>query len=120
MKTKIAIPTMNGRVDDHFGHCNEYTIYETENGKVLSKQLMPAPQGCGCKSNIAPILSEMGVTMMLAGNIGMGAINVLEINGISVLRGCTGYTDELVHLWLENKLSDSGETCHQHQGCDNH
>ena len=63
---KIAIPTRNGHVDDHFGHCAEYTIVDISDNKIVSQQTLPSPQGCGCKSNIASTLQQMGVTMMLA------------------------------------------------------
>jgi predicted Fe-Mo cluster-binding NifX family protein len=39
---------------------------------------MKSPEGCGCKSNIAPMLAQMGVNLMLAGNMGMGALGVLN------------------------------------------
>jgi len=30
---KIAIPTRNNEVDDHFGHCDYYTIYDIDKKK---------------------------------------------------------------------------------------
>ena len=89
-KLKIAVPTRDSVVDDHFGHCSYYTIYGVENGKVVSKESYPSPQGCGCKSGVAPILAGMGVKVMLAGNMGQGAKNVLESTNIEVFRGCSG------------------------------
>ena len=70
---KIAIPTREGRVDDHFGHCDHYTIFTIEEGAIVATSTLPAPQGCGCKSGIAGVLAEMGVEVMLAGNMGQGA-----------------------------------------------
>lgn len=35
-----------------------------------------------------PIIQEMGITLMLAGNMGMGAYNKLSAHGIAVIRGC--------------------------------
>ena len=32
----------------------------------------------------------MGVSLMLAGNMGSGAVNVLNSQGIDVVRGCSG------------------------------
>ena len=84
---KIAVPTAGNVVDDHFGHCQFYTIFTIDNNSVINKEILPSPQGCGCKSNIASVLSEMGVKYMLAGNMGQGALNVLNSNGIEVLRG---------------------------------
>lgn len=84
---KIALPTRDGRIDDHFGHCDHYTIVTVEGGKVIATEDMPSPEGCGCKSDIAPQMARIGVRMMLAGNMGNGALNVLNSNGIQVIRG---------------------------------
>ena len=50
---KIAIPTRDCRIDDHFGHCDHYTIYTIENKTIAAREELPSPQGCGCKSGIA-------------------------------------------------------------------
>lgn len=109
--TKIAVPTRNNKVDDHFGHCEYYTIFSIENNKIIVKETIPSPQGCGCKSNIAPILSEMGVKLMLAGSMGEGAKNVLQNNHITIIRGCSGPVDNVVEAYLNGNISDSGEGC---------
>ena len=120
MNIKVAIPTRNGQVDDHFGHCEYYTIYTLDSGKVLNEETFNAPAGCGCKSNIAPILAEKGVKIMLAGNMGMGALNVLNNSGIEVIRGCSGNVKSVINLYLEGNISDNGVGCHSHeQGCHN-
>ena len=41
---KIAVPTRDGHVDDHFGHCDHYTIYTIENKQILSRENLPSPQ----------------------------------------------------------------------------
>lgn len=111
---KIAVPTRNNFVDEHFGHCEYYTVYSIENGKVDSKQILESPVGCGCKSSIASVLREMNVTTMLAGNMGAGAQNVLGMQGIKVIRGCSGNIDEVVNQFLTGQLTDSGVSCSQH------
>lgn len=112
---KIAVPTRDGVVDDHFGHCAEYTIYMVDSDRnVVAKDRLPSPQGCGCKSNIASVLRDMGVGVMLAGNMGAGALNVLTKHEIKVLRGCSGSTDDLVASYLAGAVSDSGEQCRSH------
>lgn len=73
--TKIAIPTRENVVDDHFGHCDHYTVSTIDGDKnVISSERLDSPQGCGCKSNIASVMKEMGITIMLAGNMGMRAM----------------------------------------------
>ena len=49
--------------------------------------MIPSPQGCGCKSDIAGVLENMGVSVMLAGNMGQGALNVLTSHHIKSDKG---------------------------------
>ncbi|MDD4002091.1 MAG: NifB/NifX family molybdenum-iron cluster-binding protein [Bacteroidales bacterium] len=113
---KIAVPTRNEMVDSHFGHCESYTIFtiDNENKNILSKESLPSPVGCGCKSNIASVLHEMGVEIMLAGNMGDGAVYVLESNGIEIVRGCSGKIEDVVIAFLNGIIEDSGESCSHH------
>ena len=113
---KIAIPTREGRVDDHFGHCEMYTVLSIdENNQIKQTENVPSPQGCGCKSNIASILRQQGVSVMLAGNMGNGALNVLNHHGIDVVRGCSGEINAVVEAYLGGTMTDSGEGCRQHE-----
>jgi len=113
---KIAVPTRGKVVDDHFGHCEAYTVFNIdENKKIISSEILPSPQGCGCKSNIASVLKEMNVSVMLAGNMGNGALNVLQIQGIEVYRGCSGDVRQVTEAFLQGKIGDSGESCHHHE-----
>lgn len=113
---KIAIPTQGKVVDDHFGHCEVYTIFTTdENQKISHSETLPSPQGCGCKSNIASVLQQMGVSVLLAGNMGNGALNVLTRHQIQVLRGNSGDVRQLAEAFLQGKVGDSGEGCREHE-----
>ena len=74
MMKKIAIPTREDMVDDHFGHCAYYTVVTLdEQNQIVNQKRLDSPEGCGCKSNIASVMQEMGITLMLAGNMGMDA-----------------------------------------------
>jgi predicted Fe-Mo cluster-binding NifX family protein len=113
---KVAIPLKaNNQVDDHFGHCAFYSIYAIyENGEIKEEAIIEADQGCGCKSNIASVLADAGVKVMLAGGIGAGAINVLNNTGINVIRGCSGDVTTLVKQYASGELTDSGVSCASH------
>jgi predicted Fe-Mo cluster-binding NifX family protein len=112
---KIALPSNENRIDDHFGHCAYFTIFTVnENKEIISSEILESPAGCGCKSNIAGTLSQMGVKIMLAGNMGEGAVNVLRHSGIEVLRGCSGDVKTVAEKWLEGNLMDSGIGCLEH------
>lgn len=111
----IAIPTRDGSVDDHFGHCAYYTIYHLDDdGKVVIVERLDSPQGCGCKSNIAAVMREMGVSLMLAGNMGEGAFSKLSEQGIQVVRGCHGKVEAVLNQYLGGNLKDSQESCAHH------
>ena len=114
---KIAAPvTKDYNIDDHFGHCEFYNIFTvTDKGEIADIQTIESTQGCGCKSNIAEVLVENGVTLMLAGGIGGGAINVLNSVGIEVIRGCSGNSNEIVKQFISGSVNDSGSTCTQHE-----
>lgn len=118
---KIAIPTKDNSVDDHFGNSEFYTVFDVNNDKtVITKSSFTAPEGCGCKSGLASILKEMQVDILLAGNIGQGAMNKLNAEGISVVRGCKGNVEEVVKAYLSGFVIDSGETCSEHGHMCNH
>ncbi len=114
---KIAVPlTENKQIDDHFGHCEYYGVYTVSDSKeITDMQILPSPQGCGCKSNIAMELAGDGVTVMLAGGMGEGAVNVLDNFGIKVIRGCSGDATEVVKMFILGNLTDSGISCMQHE-----
>lgn len=122
---KIAIPSTNeNSVDSHFGHCEFYQIYTISDDKEITEiQILDAPSSCGCKSNIASTLQGLGVSVMLAGGIGQGAINVLNAAGIEVVRGCAGSIETLIDLYLKGQIADGGSTCqhnHDHGDACNH
>jgi len=113
---KIAVPTRNHAVDEHFGHCESYTIFTVDaSRKIEREETLDSPQGCGCKSNIAGTLHQIGVNVMLAGNMGTGALNVLKNQGISVYRGCSGDVHQVVEAFLSGHVEDSGIGCSQHE-----
>jgi predicted Fe-Mo cluster-binding NifX family protein len=117
---KIAIPTRGNVIDDHFGHCEMYSVFTINNGKITNTEIFPSPQGCGCKSNIASVLREKGVNIMLAGNMGEGAMNVLNMQGIEVVRGCSGDARLVAEAYINGNISDSGVGCSHHENSGEH
>jgi predicted Fe-Mo cluster-binding NifX family protein len=113
---KVAVPTRGNAVDDHFGHCEAYTVFTVDaNRKIEKAEMVPSPAGCGCKSNIASVLQQMGVSVLLAGNMGNGALNVLKSHGIEVYRGCSGDVRQVTEAFLQGNIGDSGIGCQQNE-----
>lgn len=119
---KIALPSRQNQIDEHFGHCDHFTVFTiNEQNKIAAEEKIASPAGCGCKSNITQVLAEQGVKIMVAGNMGQGAVNVLGGYGISVLRGCSGDVKTVAEGWLAGNLKDSGINCIQQQhACHEH
>lgn len=111
---KLALPSRANQIDDHFGHCAYFTVFTIENNQITSEEIIESPAGCGCKSNIAQVLAEKGVSLMLAGNMGEGAVQVLQNFGIQVIRGCSGELRTIAERYLSGDLTDSGAACHAH------
>lgn len=111
---KIALPSRDNKIDDHFGHCEYFTVFTVNEKEIISEETVDSPVGCGCKSNIATDLAEIGVSVMLAGNMGDGAVNVLKNAGIEVVRGCQGDIKEVALSWLAGELEDAGDGCDGH------
>jgi predicted Fe-Mo cluster-binding NifX family protein len=114
---KIAVPvTKENQVDGHFGHCESYGVFTiSDNKEITSIVNVESLEGCGCKSDIAGVLASDGVTVMLAGGIGGGAIDVLKGSGIEVVRGLSGDATEAVKSYLAGSVEDSVSCCH-HEG----
>lgn len=116
---KIAVPTKDQVVDSHFGHCDHYTLFAIDEAKnITGIEKYDSPVGCGCKSDVAALLKAKGVDVMLAGNIGQGAINKVAEAGIKVIRGCKGNIETVVKQYLTGFILDSGEVCSHTDGDD--
>lgn len=113
---KIAVPARDGFVDEHFGHCREFLIFRMEGDKLVDEPAIPSLEGCGCKSGIAATLAGTGVTHLIAGTMGEGAVRVLGSQGIIVVRGASGKARAAAEAFAQGKLADSGVGCAGHGG----
>lgn len=119
---KIAIPSkdVNGQsvVDGHFGHCAYFTVMTVDPDKkqILSEEKMESPVGCGCKSNLAPTLASDGVSVLLAGNMGQGAVETLKAAGIEAVRGYDGPVRAVAESWLSGEKIIAPSICEHHHG----
>ena len=110
---KIAVTYENGRVFQHFGHTEQFKIYEAENGQVVSSRIVPtAGQGHGA---LAAFLAANGVDALICGGIGGGAQMALAEAGIRLYGGVQGAADEAVAALLAGTLGyDPAVHCDHH------
>jgi predicted DNA-binding protein (UPF0251 family)/predicted Fe-Mo cluster-binding NifX family protein len=114
MILKIAVPSRDGLVDEHFGHCKEFLVFRVEGESLVEEQSVPSPEGCGCKSGVAAVLARSGVTHLVAGNMGEGAVRVLASQGITAIRGASGSARAAAEAFAKGTLADSGTGCAGH------
>ena len=119
---KIAVTFDNGMVFQHFGHTEQFKIYETENGKIVSSRIISTDgQGHGA---LAAFLSANGVDTLICGGIGRGAQMALAEAGIRLYGGVQGAADEAAAALLAGTLDyDPDVHCdhHDHEhGTDGH
>jgi len=106
---KIAISTDAGNVSAHFGRCEEYTIVEIENGKILSRNVIPNP---GHQPSFLPgYLANLGVECIIAGGAGMRARSLFEESGIKMLLGIQGTIDDTIQRLCEGTLEGGENLC---------
>ena len=113
---KIAVPVRGTDLDGHFGHCEGFTVFTLDERRaIVAEEPVASAAGCGCKSGVGATLAKMGVTHLVAGNMGDGAVHVLASHGISVTRGATGDARAAVERFAAGTLADSGTGCVEHQ-----
>lgn len=110
---KIAVTYENGNVFQHFGHTEQFKVYEAEEGQIVSSQVIGAGgEGHGA---LAGFLKGLGAEVLICGGIGAGARNALAEAGISLYPGASGDADENVKNFLAGTLAyDPDTTCSHH------
>ncbi|NCC76391.1 MAG: dinitrogenase iron-molybdenum cofactor biosynthesis protein, partial [Clostridia bacterium] len=110
---KIAIAAEGHYVCEHFGHCEGFNIYTTQNGAIVAQEFLANP---GHKPGLLPnLLNDQGVHVVIAGGMGGGAIDIFNEKGIDVITGARGMVDQTIATYLDGKLLSTGSVCHDHQ-----
>lgn len=116
---KIAVTYEDGNVFQHFGHTEQFKVYDVEDNRITGSQIVDT-QGSG-HGALAGLLSKLKVDTLICGGIGAGAQAALSEAGIRLYGGVSGSADEAVDALLQGKLAyDPDVHCshhgHGHQG----
>ena len=109
---KIAVTYEGGSIFQHFGKTEAFKMYEVEDGKITSMQIVHA--GGAGHSALAGFLSEQGANVLICGGIGEGAQTALKEAGIEVISGAAGEVDAAVNAYLAGELESAGTNCDHH------
>lgn len=109
---KIAIPLADGKLSQHFGHCERFALIEVDDAaKKITKQesLEAPPHQPGL---LPPWLAERGATVIIAGGMGSRAQGLFAEQGIAVVVGAPAETPEtIVAEYLAGTLKTGGNVC---------
>lgn len=101
---KIAVPTIDKKIDHDFDNCGIFTIFTIEDKLIKAEEIIESSANGGCKLSVLNMLAQCGVMTLIAGGIGDGAINVLAIKGIRTIKGASGTTKNAVESFLRGEL----------------
>lgn len=111
---KIAVTYQDGEIFQHFGHTEQFKVYQVEEGKVVSSEVV-GTDGFG-HGALAGFLQERGVEVLICGGIGGGARNALAEAGIKLYPGACGDADAQVNSFLAGNLNYNPDTMCNHHG----
>ncbi len=116
---KIAVTFNNDEVFQHFGHSKEFKMYNVEDGKIVSSEVVSTTgEGHGA---IAQFLADNQVDTVICGGVGGCARTALEQSNIRLFGGVSGNADEAVEALLANNLSfDPNAKCSHHEHGEGH
>lgn len=117
---KIAVASEGKMVTGHFGHCENFNIFDVENNKIIKTESIPNP---GHKPGFLPnFLNDMGVKVIISGGMGGGAVEIFNEKDIEVITGASGSAEDQANHYLQGNLKSTGSICkehHHHDECGN-
>ena len=114
---KIAVTYEDGQVFQHFGHSENFKIYDVENKEIKSSKIVNT-NGSG-HGALAGFLQEQQVSILICGGIGGGARMALAQAGIELYPGVSGDADACVEALLSGSLEYNPDTvCSHHHDSD--
>jgi ATP-binding protein involved in chromosome partitioning len=111
-KMRVAIPLTNGKLSQHFGHCEQFAIIDADidTKNIESRELVEPPAH---EPGILPRwLSGLHVTLVIAGGMGQRAQQLFAQNQIEVVVGApTDSAENLVSAYLEGRVKCGENVC---------
>ena len=109
---KIAVTYDNGNIFQHFGKTEYFKVYEVEDNKVVSSEVIGS-NGTG-HGALAGLLADQSVDVLICGGIGGGAQSALAEAGVELCSGAQGDADQAVEAYLKGELVSTGVNCDHH------
>ena len=116
---KIAVTHENGTIFQHFGHTEEFKVYNTEDGQIVGSEIISTEGQGHCA--LAGLLADLGVDLLICGGIGGGAQMALANADIELRGGVSGSADDAVINYLQGRLDyNPNVECNHHDHGEGH
>jgi len=115
---RIAVTYENGEIFQHFGHTEQFKVYDVENGKIVSSEVVDT-NGSG-HGALAGVLSALHVDALICGGIGGGAQAALAAAGIQLYGGVSGDADQAAEALAAGTLAYNPNVMCSHHGEHHH
>lgn len=123
---RIAVTYENGEIFQHFGHTQQFKVYDVAEGKIVSSEVVDT-NGSG-HGALAGVLNALNTDVLICGGIGGGAQMALAAADIKLYGGVSGNADAAVEAFLAGQLdynpnvqcNHHGEHHHHEGSCGSH
>ena len=115
---RIAVTYENGEIFQHFGHTEQFKVYDVENSKIISSEVVDT-NGSG-HGALAGVLSALHVDALICGGIGGGAQAALAAAGIQLYGGVSGEADAAAEALAAGTLAYNPNVMCSHHGEHHH
>ncbi len=110
---RIAVTYEDGEIFQHFGHTEQFKLYDIEDGRILNEQIVDT-NGNG-HGALAGFLQAVKADALICGGIGMGAQTALADAGIRLYAGVRGSADAAANAFAAGMLEyDPDAKCDHH------
>ena len=99
---------LNAEVDPRFGRCQYFVFVDSDtmSFEAMPNEAIAAPGGAGIQA--AQTIVNKGVDVLISGNVGPNAFQVLSAAGVKIATGAYGTVQEAVEMYKAGRLSEAG------------
>lgn len=106
---KIAVSANGHTISDHFGHCEDYIVFQVEDGKVIGEEVHKNP---GHANGMTPpsFVASLGVDAALGGTVAQHAVDVMKNAGVDVVLGVSGDARTAAENYAAGRLTHDADS----------
>ena len=107
---RIVVTYDNGAIGAHFGHTEEFKVYNVQGGEVVSSEVV-STNGKGHRELI-PVVAALSPDVVICGGVGRPMMQAIQELGCELWYGQTGDADQVVKAYLESALVNDESAVH--------